>query len=207
MPHIPQDIPMPSMQALTVLRNGLPVQIRQHAPTPTPDMTVEFMITRILEAEIAVHAMEADDYMVDPLEPVDDIGMGEPVYEPGPAFEDPIPAMPVQAVPAQEAGVEVEADDQDDQDAADDVEIPEDPPVDPPIIDISSDDDDDDDDDDDNDDDDDGGDDEELEPEAGHGGWLDEAEDFEDDPEEFPDDDGDDDSGDDISGISIEIIV
>ena len=101
LPHIPQDIPMPGMQALMILRNGLPPQIRQHAPTPTPDMTVEYMIARIMEVEIAAHAMEADAYVVEPQAPVDDAGMGEPVYEPGPAFEDPIPAMPVQAVPAQ----------------------------------------------------------------------------------------------------------
>ncbi|GMN35165.1 hypothetical protein TIFTF001_042181 [Ficus carica] len=135
---------------------------------PTPDMTVGHMTEYNLDAEIIAHAMQVDAYVVEPEVPVDDAGMPEPVYEPGPAFpEDPIPAIPVQEVPAQKAEFEVEADD---QDAADDVDALEDPPEDPPIIDISSDDDDDEDDD------------EEPEQEPRYGGWLDEGDDFEEDP-------------------------
>ncbi|GMN20946.1 hypothetical protein TIFTF001_043206 [Ficus carica] len=196
LPHIPQDIPSPGMQALVILRNGLPPQIRQHTPMPTPDMTVGHMTEYILDAEIIAHAMQADAYVVEPQVPVDDAGMGEPVYEPGPAFpEDPIPAIPVQEIPAQEAGIEVEADDQDDQDAATDMDAPEDPHEDPPIIDISSDDDDEDDD-------------EEPEHEPGYGGWLDEGDEFEDDLEEILYDDGDwdTDSDFDASVITIEYI-
>ncbi|GMN70244.1 hypothetical protein TIFTF001_039286 [Ficus carica] len=189
LPHIPQDIPSPGMQALVILRNGLPPQIRQHTPMPTPDMTVGHMTEYILDAEIIAHAMQADAYVVEPEVPVDDAGMPEPVYEPGPVFpEDPIPAAPVQEVPAHEAEFEVEADD---QDAADDMDAPEDPPEDPPIIDISSDDEDDD---------------EELEHEPGYGGWLDEGDDFEEDPEVIFDDNGDGDADSDISGITIDII-
>ncbi|GMN30047.1 hypothetical protein TIFTF001_044408 [Ficus carica] len=115
LPHIPQDIVSPGMQALLILRNGLPPQIRQYVPAPMPDMTVGHMIDDIMEAEIIAHAMQA-----------------------GPVFpEDAIPAVPLQEVLAPEADVEVEADD---QDAADDIVAPEDQPEDPPVIDFSSDD-------------------------------------------------------------------
>ncbi|GMN25919.1 hypothetical protein TIFTF001_046002 [Ficus carica] len=183
-PHILQDINSPQLQTLVILRNGLPPQIRQHVPMPTPDMTVGHMIEYILDAEIVAHAIQADAYVVEPQVPVDDAGLGEPQYEAGPIFpEDPIPAVPVYEVPAQEVGIEVEADD---QDAADNMDAPEDQPEDPPIIDISSD------------DEDDG---EEPDHEPGYGGWLDE-----DDPEEILYDDGDwdADSDSDASVITIE---
>ncbi|GMN60508.1 hypothetical protein TIFTF001_029595 [Ficus carica] len=185
LPHIPQDIPSPGMQALVILRNGLPPPIRQYTPDPTPDMTVAYMVEYILGAEVIVHAMPANAYVVEPEVPADDAGMLEPVYEPGPVLsEDPIPADLVQEIPAHEAEFEAEADD---QDADDDMDAPEDPPEDPPIIVISSDDEDDD---------------EEPEHEPGYGGWLDEGDDFKDDPEEelfedpeeILDDDRDDDS-------------
>ncbi|GMN64277.1 hypothetical protein TIFTF001_033346 [Ficus carica] len=191
LPHILQDIPSPRMHALVILRNGLLHQIRQHTPMPTPDMTVGHMTEYILDAEIIAHAMQADAYVVELEVPVDDAGMPEPVYEPGPVFpEDPIPAAPVQEVPAHEAEFEVEADD---QDAADDMDAPEDQPEDPTIIDISSD------------DEDDG---EEPDHEPGYGGWLDEGDEFEDDPEEILYDDGDwdADSDSDASVITIEYI-
>ncbi|GMN33052.1 hypothetical protein TIFTF001_048242 [Ficus carica] len=181
----------PQLQTLVIIRNGLPPQIRQHVPMPTPDMTVGHAIEYILDAEIVTHAMQADAYVVEPQVPVDDAGLREPQYEVGPIFpEDPIPAVPVHEVPAQEAGIEVEADD---QDAADNMDAPEDLPEDPPIIDISSDDEDD-------------GDEPEHEP--GYGGWLDEGDEFEDDPEEILYDDGDwdADSDSDASLITIEYI-
>ncbi|GMN55704.1 hypothetical protein TIFTF001_024826 [Ficus carica] len=65
LPNIPQDIASPGMQALLILRNGLPHQ--------------------------------ADAYVVEPQVPVDDAGIGEPMFEAGPAFpEDSIPAVPLQ---------------------------------------------------------------------------------------------------------------
>ncbi|GMN66779.1 hypothetical protein TIFTF001_035844 [Ficus carica] len=79
LPHIPQDIPSPGMQALVILRNGLHPQIRQHTPMPTPDMTVGHMTEYILDAEIIAHAMQADAYVVEPEVPEDDAGMPEPV--------------------------------------------------------------------------------------------------------------------------------
>ncbi|GMN20507.1 hypothetical protein TIFTF001_047120 [Ficus carica] len=180
LPHIPQDIPSPGMQALVILRNGLPPPIRQHTPIPTLDMTVAHMVEYILGVEVIVHAMQADAYVVEPEVPDDDAGIPEPVYEPGPVYpEDPIPADPVQEIPVQEAEIEAEADD---QDAAEDMDAPKDPP----IIVISSDDEDDE---------------EEPEHELGFGGWLDEGDDFEEDPEEILDDDGDADS--DVSAVTI----
>ncbi|GMN68211.1 hypothetical protein TIFTF001_037288 [Ficus carica] len=147
-------------------------------------MTIGHMVEYILDAEIVAHAMQADAYVVEPQVPVNDAGLEEPQYEVGPIFpEDPMPVIPVQEVPAQEAGIGVEADD---QDAADDMDAPEDQPEDPPIIDISSD------------DEDDG---EEQEHEPGYGGWLDEGDDFEDDPEEVLYDYGDWDADSDASSV------
>ncbi|GMN36264.1 hypothetical protein TIFTF001_042402 [Ficus carica] len=88
LPQIPQDIVSPGMQALLILRNGLPPQIRQHVPAPTPDMTVGHMIDFIMDADIDAHAMQADAYVVEPQVPVDDAGIGEPMFEAGPAFPE-----------------------------------------------------------------------------------------------------------------------
>ncbi|GMN21019.1 hypothetical protein TIFTF001_050091 [Ficus carica] len=133
--HIPQDIPSPGMQALVILRNGLPSQLRQYVAEPMLGMTA----------------------------PVDDAGLGEPQYE-------------------------AEADG---QDAADDIDAPEDQLEDPPIIDISSDDEDDD-----------------MEPAPEPGDWGEDVDDLDDDPDEilFDDDDWDVDS--DASSVTtIEIII
>ncbi|GMN46163.1 hypothetical protein TIFTF001_015342 [Ficus carica] len=141
-------------------------------------MTVGHMIDFIMDAEIVSHAMQADAYVVEPQIPVDDAGIGEPMFEAGPAFpEDPIPAAPLQEVPAPEVDIEA-----DDPDTDDDMDAPEDPP----IIDISSD------------DEDDG---EEPEYEPGYGGWIDEGDEFEDDPEEILFDDGDWDANSDASSV------
>ncbi|GMN71644.1 hypothetical protein TIFTF001_051864 [Ficus carica] len=168
LPYIPQDIDSPEMQALVTLRNGLSPQIRQFAPALMRDMTIEHMIDGIMEAEIIVHAMQADAFVAEHLVPVDDAGIGEPIYEPGPVLpEDPIPTVPLPEIPAQEAEVEMDADAQD----ADDLLVaPDDQPEDLPVIDVSSD---------------------EEEPELEHASWLEYEEDFEDDPEEILFHDGD----------------
>jgi hypothetical protein len=182
LPHIPQDIPDPEMQALVILRDGLPHQIRQHTPAPTQDMTLGHMIEYILGAEILVQAMQADAHVVEPQVPADDAGIPEPVYEPGPAYpEDPMAADPAPEVPIQEAEIEAEADD---YDGDDEMDAPEDPIEDPPIIILSSDDEE-----------------EEPEHEPEFVGWLDEGDDFEEDPEEIFDEDGGDDS--DVSVITV----
>ncbi|GMN28473.1 hypothetical protein TIFTF001_044239 [Ficus carica] len=138
--------------------------------------------------------------------PVDDAGIGEPLYEVGPAPpEEPIPAVPEQEVPAHEAGEQEDAEgdpeagdqEEDDimvipgdppadpiiidipSDEEDDIEdIPADPPADPIVIDISSDEE---------------GNDEDMEPAPGleQAGWFEDQEDLADDPEEVIFDDGD----------------
>ncbi|GMN23448.1 hypothetical protein TIFTF001_043684 [Ficus carica] len=160
------------------------LQIRQHIPAPTPDMTVGHMIDHILDAEVIVQAMQADAYVADHPVPVDDAGIAEQMFEAGPAFpEVPIPAAPLQEVPAPEVDIVA-----DDPDTDDDMDAPEDPP----IIDISSDDEDD-------------GEEPEYEPE--YGGWIDKGDEFEDDPEEILFDDGDwDADSDDSSVVTIEYI-
>ncbi|GMN63218.1 hypothetical protein TIFTF001_032304 [Ficus carica] len=186
LPHVPQDLPSPEMQALVIFRNGLPPPIRQYVPAPTPDMTVGHMTEYILGAEAIVHALQAGP--VEPGAPADDIGKPEsvyepektyepePVYEPGPVDpEDPMAADPEQEVPAQEAEA-------DDEDADDDMDAPDNLPEDPPLIVISSDD-------------------EDLEHEPTFVGWPDEGDDFEEDPGEFPIEDREADS--DVSAVTI----
>ena len=206
LPYIPQEMDHPMLEALMVLRNGLPGRIRQHVPYPSPRMSVEHMIEYILEAEMHADAEQAEAAEGDHQAPVDDAGIGEPLHEVGPAPpEEPIPAVPEQEVPAHEA--EEQGDAEGDPDAEDPEEddvmiIPHDPPADPPVVDISSDEDDDDEDipadppagpividisSEEEDDD------EEMEPapELEQAGWLEDQEDFVDDPEEIIFDDGD----------------
>ncbi|GMN25658.1 hypothetical protein TIFTF001_051456 [Ficus carica] len=59
LPHIPQNIPNPEMQALVILHNGLPPQLRQYVAEPMLGMTVGDMIADIIEAEMVSHAMQA----------------------------------------------------------------------------------------------------------------------------------------------------
>ncbi|GMN75392.1 hypothetical protein TIFTF001_056517 [Ficus carica] len=167
-------------QELVILRNGLPPQIRQYVPTPTPDRTMGHMVEYIMDAKVVAHAMQADAYIVELQVPVDDAGIGEPIVEAGLVFlEDPIPAVPLQKIPTPE--VEIEAND---YDADDDMDAPEDQPEDPPIIDISSDDED-----------------EDMEPEPESGDWVEDADDLDDDPEEILYDDGDWDTDSDASSV------
>ncbi|GMN21620.1 hypothetical protein TIFTF001_045522 [Ficus carica] len=185
LPHIPMDIPHPGLQALVILRNGLPPQILQHTPLPTPIMTVAHMVGYILAAEVIAHDMQADAHMVEPEVPDDDAGIPELVYEPEPAYEpdpvyEPEPAYepgPVDPEDAMPADPVQEAED-DGYDADEDMDAPEDPP----IIVISSDDEDDD-------------------EEPGFIGWPDKGDDFEEDPEEIPDEDGEADS--DVSDVTV----
>ncbi|GMN28563.1 hypothetical protein TIFTF001_049461 [Ficus carica] len=166
-------------QELVILRIVLPPQIRQYIPTPTPDMTMGHMVEYIMDAKVVAHAMQADAYVVELQVPVDDAGIGEPIFEVGPVFlEDPIPAVPLQKVPPE---VEIEAND---YDADDDMDAPEDQPEDPPIIDISSNDED-----------------EDMEPEPESGDWVEDADDLDDDPEEILYDDGDWDTDSDASSV------
>ena len=130
LPYIPHDLGSPVLQALHLLRKGLPPEVRLFVPEP--------MIGDIMELEIIAHMMQAatpeDDYFI----PVDDAGIAEPLLHGGPILpKDPILAMPLQKIPPQEAEAGA---DNDDMDPADFPVDPEDNPEDPPIIIIESDD-------------------------------------------------------------------
>ena len=151
-----------------------------------------------LQAEVTAHMAQADTYMDEQQVPVDDAGIGGPQHEVGPIFpEDPIPAIPVQEIPAQEA-----EDQMDVEGPADDLIAPEDPPEDPPVIIIPSDDEDDEDDEDEDDD---------MEPEAEQDDGVEDIDDAEGDPEEMRFHDGnwdeDSDAESDVSIITLEVIV
>ena len=75
LPHVPQDIDHPVMEALSVLRNGIPGHIRQHVPFPTPRMTVGHMIEDILGAEVHADTVQAEAAGDDHQAPVDDAGI------------------------------------------------------------------------------------------------------------------------------------
>ncbi|GMN37719.1 hypothetical protein TIFTF001_042676 [Ficus carica] len=104
LPYVSQDIDHPVLEALTVLRNGLPGRIRQYVPFPTPRMTVEHMIEDILQAEVRADTEQTGAAEGDHQAPVDDAGIGEPLHEVGPAPpEEPISAVPEQEMAAHEA--------------------------------------------------------------------------------------------------------
>ena len=77
LPHVQRDLGSLELQALHLLREGLPLEIRRFVPAPMAGMTVGSML---------------DDDQV----PIDDAGIREPLHEAGPVFsEDPIPAVPL----------------------------------------------------------------------------------------------------------------
>ncbi|GMN26715.1 hypothetical protein TIFTF001_044033 [Ficus carica] len=195
LPYIPQDIDSPELQTLVILRNGVPPHIRRFVLDPMRGMTVAHMVDSIIGAEVAAQAVQADAVDGDHQAPVGDAGMPEPIYEPGPVLpEDPIPVVPLQEIPAQEAEIGMDADDQDIDDF---IVAPEDQPEDPPVFDIPIDDEDPEPEQED-----------EEDPDLQHVGWLEEEEeeDFEEDPEEFPLQDGDWEVDSDISVIIDEYI-
>ena len=192
LPYIPQDMPHPQLQALVILRNGVPPRIRRFVKEPTIERTVGDMMDDILQVEVTAHMAQADAFMNEHQVPVDDVGIGGPQHEVGPMFpEDPIPAMPVQEIPAQEAEDQMDA-----EGPADDLIAPVDPPEDPPVIIIPSDDEDEEDD---------------MEPEVEQGDWVEDIDDAEGDPEEILFHDGDwdvdSDAESDVSMITLEVIV
>ncbi|GMN66405.1 hypothetical protein TIFTF001_035472 [Ficus carica] len=110
LPHIPHDLGSPLLQALLLLREGLPPNIRPFVPEPIVGMTLEDMINAIMEAEIVAHGMQAAAPEEDQVVPVYDAGITE-------------------------AGAENEV-----MDHVDIPADPEDHPEDPPVIVIDSDD-------------------------------------------------------------------
>ncbi|GMN67350.1 hypothetical protein TIFTF001_036406 [Ficus carica] len=82
LPYIPRDLGDLELQALYLLREGLPSEIRIFVPAPMAGMTVEHMINNIMEAEIIAHILQVDAFVDDIIQvPVDDAGIPEPLFE------------------------------------------------------------------------------------------------------------------------------
>ncbi|GMN28430.1 hypothetical protein TIFTF001_046237 [Ficus carica] len=110
--HVPLDIEGPMMKAPHILRDGLLPEVWQFTLPPTIEMTLDEMIDTIMEAEIIAYMLQAaapeDDH---PFMPIDDLGIEEPIFHDGPfMLEEPIPAIPVQAIPPQEEDADADMD-------------------------------------------------------------------------------------------------
>ncbi|GMN60100.1 hypothetical protein TIFTF001_029193 [Ficus carica] len=106
-------------------RDGLPLGVKQFVPAPIMGISLEDMIDAIMESEIIAYmvqvAAQEDDYL---LVPVDDAGIPEPLFEGGLVLpKDPIPAVPLQEIPPQEAEANT---DNNEVDPADFLAAPED---------------------------------------------------------------------------------
>ena len=60
LPHVPQDFSEPELEAQILLRNRVPMPIRQYVPSPSRDKTVGSLIDDILEAELTAQNAEID---------------------------------------------------------------------------------------------------------------------------------------------------
>ncbi|GMN70175.1 hypothetical protein TIFTF001_039217 [Ficus carica] len=138
LPHIPHHLGNPALQALYLLREGLPLSVKLFVLEPAIGMTLEGMIEAIMEAEILAQLMQAAAPQDDHAIPADDVGLEEPMVQGDPFLpENPIPAVPLQEIPPQE---EEAVADNEDMDPADFPMDPEGDPEDPPVIIIDSDD-------------------------------------------------------------------
>ncbi|GMN29339.1 hypothetical protein TIFTF001_046331 [Ficus carica] len=77
LPHILPALGSPLLQALFLLREGLPPNVRPFVPEPMVGMTLEGMIEAIMEAEIIVHGMQAAAAEEDQVVPVYDAYIAE----------------------------------------------------------------------------------------------------------------------------------
>ncbi|GMN34750.1 hypothetical protein TIFTF001_044940 [Ficus carica] len=139
LPYIPQELVDLEWRAMQILRNGLPPEVKYFVPAPVVGVSLEDMIDAIMEVDILAYMVQiADPEDVYHVDPVDDAGIPEPLFEGVSAvLENPILAIPLQEIPPQEA----EAGPDDDMDP-DDVPVnPEEDPDDPLVILIESDDD------------------------------------------------------------------
>ncbi|GMN64407.1 hypothetical protein TIFTF001_033489 [Ficus carica] len=132
LPYIPRELDDPEWRVLHIIRDGLPPEVKRFVPASIRGIVLEDMINAIMEAEVIAYMVAVapvDDYMV---EPVDDDGIAEPLFQGGPVWpEDPIPAIPLQEIPLEEAGVDT---DDDEVGSAEFGPNPEDHPEDPPIF-------------------------------------------------------------------------
>ena len=127
-----------------LIRDGLPPKVKYFVPAPEVGVSLEDMIDAIMEAKIIAYMVqEADPVDVYHVDPVDDADIPEPVFDGVPVMlEVPIPAVPLQQIPPQEAEAEAEAEagPDDDMDPAEAPDNPGDNVEDPPVIHIESDD-------------------------------------------------------------------
>ncbi|GMN23229.1 hypothetical protein TIFTF001_045757 [Ficus carica] len=77
LPHIPPAIGDPLLQALFLIREGLPPHVRAFVPEPIAGITLEGMIEIIMEAEIIVQGIQAAAPEEDQVVPVHDADIGE----------------------------------------------------------------------------------------------------------------------------------
>ena len=77
-PHVPQDLPEPQLEVVTLLVNGVPPHIRQHVPQPTLHSTVAGTLDDILAAEIIAQDVGNDAPANPEQPPVDDAVEPEP---------------------------------------------------------------------------------------------------------------------------------
>ncbi|GMN24996.1 hypothetical protein TIFTF001_045906 [Ficus carica] len=119
-PHVPQDLPEPQLEAVTLLVNGTPPHIRQHVPQPTLHSTVAGTLDDILAAEIIAQNAGNDAPANPEQPPVDDADEPEPLYEVGP-LEDEMEH-------AQNPLIIISSDDEDEEDDDEDMEDPEEIP-------------------------------------------------------------------------------
>ena len=145
LPYIPLDMDRPMMQALHILRDGLPPEVRQFTPPLMIEMTLDEMIDAIMGAEIIAYMVQAtpetqvleyeDDHL---LIPVNDATIAEPIFHGGPFMpKEPIPALRIQGIPSKEEDAYV---DDIEMDSADHLANPEENPEDLLVIIIASDD-------------------------------------------------------------------
>ncbi|GMN18610.1 hypothetical protein TIFTF001_049822 [Ficus carica] len=133
-PHIPQDLPEPQLEAVTLLVNGTPPHIRQHVPQPTLHSTVAGTLDDILAAEIIAQDAGNDAPANPEQPPVDDADEPEPQYEVGPlAGEDEDPQYEVGPLEdemehAQIPLIIIFSNDEDEEDDDEDMEDPEEIP-------------------------------------------------------------------------------
>ncbi|GMN46173.1 hypothetical protein TIFTF001_015362 [Ficus carica] len=79
LPYIPLDMNRPMMQALHILKDGLPPEVRQFTPPPTIEMALDEMIDAITGAEIITYMVQV-----------------APEFQ-APEYEDA--ALPIQGIP------------------------------------------------------------------------------------------------------------
>ena len=132
-PHVPQDLPKPQLEAVTLLVNGTPPHIRQHVPQRTLHSTVAGTVDDILAAEII--AQDAgNDAPANPEQPPVDDDEPEPQYEVGPlADEDEDPQYEVGPLEEEMEHTQIpliiiSSDDEDEEDDDEDMEDPEEIP-------------------------------------------------------------------------------